>query len=156
MRLHYPILTYFTTIAGKIGLRTMSSTSTDLLVIGGGPAGLSATLMFARLNRPVVMYDSGKYRNGASQHSHTIPGSDGESPADWRRKVREQVEANYKWVETRDDRVESLEKCPKGGFEAVDSQGRKVVARKVILATGLKDVLTDIPGQSILSGPAPS
>lgn len=44
----------------------------DVLVVGGGPAGLGATLALARLHRTVAMFDSGVYRNAASDAMHTV------------------------------------------------------------------------------------
>lgn len=142
---------------------TMSSahiTSTDLLIIGAGPAGLSAALTFARLGRSCVVYDSGSYRNQTSPVTHTIPGFDGADPRNYRMTARKQVEA-YDWVKFRDDKVVELSQvrqkmdglgvgiATKGSFESVDDEGNKVRARKVIIATGIKDNLPGIPGKSI-------
>jgi len=135
-------------------------TSTDLLIIGAGPAGLSAALLFARLGRPCVVYDSGSYRNETSPVTHTIPAFDGADPRDYRVTARKQMEV-YDWVKFRDDKVVELsklgqEKDEAGGgilgntlFECVDNGGNKVRARKVIIATGIKDNLPGIPGKSI-------
>ena len=127
-----------------------STTCTDLLVIGGGPAGLSATLTFARLGRPAIMYDSQTYRNASTRVSHTIPAFDGGDPVRWREKVLEQMDA-YPWVETRDGKIVDLKRLEndKSGtrFEAVAAGGKKVIARKVVLATGIKDILPAIPGE---------
>jgi hypothetical protein len=49
----------------------------DVIVVGGGPAGLSATSGLARVRRKVLMLDSGEYRNGATRHMHDVIGNDG-------------------------------------------------------------------------------
>lgn len=51
----------------------------DVIVIGGGPAGLSATSGLARVRRNVLMLDSGDYRNGPTRHMHDVIGNDGKS-----------------------------------------------------------------------------
>jgi len=133
------------------GSATSAVTHTDLLIIGGGPAGLSATLTFARLGRPAIMYDSQTYRNASTRVSHTIPAFDGEDPAHWREKALEQMAA-YPWVEVRDGKIVDLKKLDNDErgtrFEASAAGGKKVVARKVVLATGIKDNLPAIPGEA--------
>ena len=119
----------------------------DLLIIGGGPAGLSAALFFSRLKRPTLVYDSGVYRNAGVQVAHTILGHEGVNPAEHRTKARKEVEDGYPWTSFRDSQVVSLNKAKKG-FVARDAQGKEVYARKVILATGIKDHLAAIPGKS--------
>lgn len=146
-----------------------SITKTDLLIIGGGPAGLSTATFFARVNRPFVLYDSGLYRNVQSPIAHTIMGFEGVSPEAYRQQVHDQLEGLYgqgkeslgngefrkgkvvRLVESRDSADGETE------FEAVDEAGNKVLARKVVLATGIKDVIPPIPGTRrppLLSSPA--
>lgn len=126
----------------------MSTTQTDLLIIGGGPAGLSAAITFSRLRRPCVIYDSGNYRNASASHSHTILGFEGQDPADFRAKVRSELLRDYSTTTTfRNGQIVSLVKTGEE-FEAKDAEGNTLKARKVILATGLKDHLPDILGVS--------
>ena len=65
----------------------------DAIVIGGGPAGLQATLTLARVHRRVLLLDSGRYRNDAADHMHNVVAHDGTPPADFRKVAREQVAA---------------------------------------------------------------
>jgi len=129
----------------------MSTTQTDLLIIGGGPAGLSAATFFARVNRPFIVYDSQLYRNSQSPESHTIMGYERISPAEYRSKIQMELCSLYGKGGLdngvfKNGKIASLEKVD-GGFEAVDEDGNKVRARKVVLATGIKDILPPIPGK---------
>ncbi|OXG89912.1 thioredoxin reductase GliT [Cryptococcus neoformans A2-102-5] len=126
----------------------MSTTKIDLLIIGGGPAGLSAAITFSRLRRSCVIYDSGDYRNASASHSHTILGFEGQNPADYRAKVRSELLRDYNATTTfRNGQIVSLVKVGED-FEAKDAEGNTLKARKVILATGVKDHLPDIAGVS--------
>ena len=129
-----------------------STTSTDLLIIGGGPAGLSTATFFARVNRPFILYDSQLYRNAQSPEAHTIMGYEGVSPAEYRSKIQMELCSLYGKGGLgngvfKNGKIVSLLKTD-NGFEAVDEEGNTVKARKVVLATGIKDVLPPIPGRS--------
>ncbi|WVF70879.1 hypothetical protein IAT40_005673 [Kwoniella sp. CBS 6097] len=127
---------------------TSSSTTTDLLIVGGGPAGLSAAIMFSRLNRPCIVYDSGLYRNEGVAHSHTIAGYENAPPANVRSKIRQDLQEYYgHTAEYRKGKIVDVKRIEEENrFEAKDEEGRSISARKVVLATGLKDTLPDIPG----------
>ncbi|OCF32787.1 hypothetical protein I316_05423 [Kwoniella heveanensis BCC8398] len=127
---------------------TTNTTTTDLLIVGGGPAGLSAAIMFSRLNRPCVVYDSGLYRNEGVAHSHTIAGYENAPPADVRSKIRADLQEYYGHsAEYRKGKIVEVKRVEgENRFEAKDEEGRSINARKVVLATGLKDHLSEIPG----------
>ena len=135
---------------------------TDLLIVGAGPAGLACANMFARLRRPCTIYDSGLYRNASSPSAHTLLTHEGIDPAQYRTAAWEEL-GMYPWVTRKFGRIVALD--PKvavgreahtgddgSGFVAKDDAGGVVEARKVVLATGLKDILPPIPGQRFLSG----
>lgn len=136
-----------------------TKTKTDLLIIGGGPAGLSTATFFARVNRPFILYDSGLYRNAQTPTAHTIMRYENVSPAFYRNQVRAQLEAAY--GQGKDSlgngqfrkgkivslRVGATAEDGVAGFEAVDEDGQTITARKVVLATGIKNILPDIPGE---------
>src|SRR6478609_2235069 len=79
-----------------------STTDYDVVVIGGGPAGLQATLTLARVHRRVLMLDSGSYRNDPARHMHNVVTHDGTPPADFRAAARQDIAA-YDTVTVRTD-----------------------------------------------------
>jgi len=124
-------------------------TQYDVVVIGGGPAGLQATLTLARVHRRVLMLDSGHYRNDPAAHMHNVVTHDGTPPAEFRTTARKELAA-YDTVEVRDDTATSVASAD-GSFRI--SLGDEVVtSRTVLLATGLTDTLPDKPGLAALFG----
>lgn len=118
----------------------------DVLIIGGGPAGLSAALSFARLVHTTVIFDSGVYRNALSNHMHTVPTWDHRDPAEFRAAIRKDLLSRYPATQFQDVKVESISKTDDGLFKATDAKGDEWLGRKVILATGVKDVFPPIDG----------
>ncbi|WP_313404926.1 NAD(P)/FAD-dependent oxidoreductase [Aeromicrobium sp.] len=115
----------------------------DALVIGGGPAGLQAALTLGRMHRTAVLVDSGRYRNGTVEHAHNFMTHDGRAPGEIRKLAREDI-AEYDTVELRDATVHSVRE-EGDGFVAETDDG-PIEARTLVLATGLTDVLPDVPG----------
>jgi thioredoxin reductase len=93
-----------------------------------------------------MVYDSGLYRNAASPRAHTIVGNESIDPAEYRRKAKAELADAYPWTTFRQGRIVSLVKDGEM-FAAEDEHGNTIQARKVVLATGIKDVLPDIPGE---------
>ncbi|PSN73301.1 FAD/NAD(P)-binding domain-containing protein [Corynespora cassiicola Philippines] len=123
----------------------------DGLIIGGGPAGLTAALAFARTRTTAIVFDSGSYRNEGIQHMHTVPSRDHFDPYEFRRISREQITARYDSIWFENVKITQVNKKEVGnenynGFEVKDHNGKTFQGRKVILATGCKDVFPDIPG----------
>lgn len=121
----------------------------DAVVIGGGPAGLQATLTLARVHRRVLMLDSGSYRNDPARHMHNVVTHDGTPPADFRAAAQRNLAA-YDTVTIRTDTATAV---------GVDGEGFRVevgddvvTARGLILATGVRDRLPDKPGLAELFG----
>lgn len=124
----------------------------DAIVIGGGPAGLQATLTLARVHRRVLMLDSGRYRNDPAAHMHNVVTHDGTTPADFRTLAREQVAA-YPTATIREDTVLAVEAAGDRYAVALDDpEGTVLTTRGVVLATGVRDVLPDLPGVAGLWG----
>lgn len=115
----------------------------DALIIGGGPAGLQAALTLGRMHRTAVLVDSGRYRNGTVEHAHNFMTHDGRAPDEIRTLAREDI-ADYETVELRDATVHSVRE-EEDGFVAETDQG-PIEAHMLVLATGLTDVLPDLPG----------
>lgn len=118
--------------------------SYDVVVVGGGPTGLSAALLLGRSNRKVLVCDASHPRNASSLAMHGFLGSDGVSPVDFLVHAREQL-GNYELVKLKHITVENIER--KGvGFSVTSNGGRSFFTRAVLLATGLVDQLPDIAG----------
>jgi thioredoxin reductase len=122
----------------------------DVLIAGGGPAGLSAALLLGRSRRAVLVCDGGEPRNAASPAAHSFLTRDGAPPLELRRIGREQL-AEYPSVELADTKIVAVD-ATDGRFEATLGDGRRVAARKVILATGVRDELPAIAGLADLWG----
>jgi thioredoxin reductase len=116
----------------------------DVIVIGGGPAGLSAALTLGRCRRSVLVCDAGRYRNRASQHMHCFLTRDGIAPAEFLRLAREELR-QYSSVELRAAEVTHAA-CREGGFEVSLADGTLLRARKLLLATGVVDELPQVEG----------
>jgi len=112
--------------------------------VGGGPAGLSAALVLGRCLRRVLVCDAGPKRNQASRALHGFLSRDGLSPRELLRIARDQLRA-YPTVVQRAVRVAAV--APRRDlFEATLVGGRRVTARRVLLATGVADELPEWPG----------
>lgn len=121
----------------------------DVVIVGGGPSGLTAALVLGRACRKVLVCDEGKPRNHTSSAVHGFFSRDGISPAELLKAGREQLKPYS--VEWRNAGVTDAEKVD-GGFRVETRDGKAVTARKLILATGVKDELPDIDGLAALWG----
>jgi thioredoxin reductase len=122
----------------------------DVLIVGAGPAGLNAALILGRSCRRVLVCDSGRPRNAPSRGVNGFLSRDGVDPHELRRIGREQLGA-YDGVELRDGEVSDVQGVD-GRFEAVLSDGTRVEARKVLLATGLEIDFPKVEGLAELYG----
>ncbi len=116
----------------------------DVAVIGGSAAGLSAALVLARAGREVIVIDSAAPRNAPATHMHGFLSREGMNPADLLTVGRGEVEG-YGGQFT-PGRVTEL--VPKGqnSFWVLLEDGSRIHARKVLVATGLRDELPEVPG----------
>ena len=105
----------------------------DVAIVGGSFAGLSAALYLARARRSVVVFDHGRTRNRFSPHGHGFLGMDGLTPDEMRLRGRNDVLA-YPTADMRDDAVDAITR-EGAGYLVVTADGRRVLARRVILAT---------------------
>jgi thioredoxin reductase len=120
------------------------NTMTDVAVVGGSFAGLSAALQLARARRSVMVLDTGKPRNRFAKASHGFLSQDGIAPADILAKARAQLSA-YPTVEFRNIAAENAEGSV-DAFTLTLSDGGELSARRIILAHGVSDSLPEIPG----------
>jgi thioredoxin reductase len=121
--------------------------SYDVVIVGGGPSGLSAALALGRARKRVLLCDAGPRRNAAAVHMHNFVTRDGTAPDEFRRIAREQL-TKYPKVEVRDVRVESIAGA-RGAFRvslAAEGVAEVVDARRIILSTGMIDEPLAIPG----------
>ncbi|MFF5439432.1 NAD(P)/FAD-dependent oxidoreductase [Streptomyces achromogenes] len=114
----------------------------EVVVVGGGAAGLSAALVLGRSRRRTLVIDAGEPRNAPSAHMQGYLSRDGMSPAEFLAAGRAEI-ARY-GVELVQDRVVDARKDT--GFTLVLAGGRAVRARRLVIATGLRDELPDVPG----------
>uniref|UniRef100_A0A8H7K811 FAD/NAD(P)-binding domain-containing protein n=1 Tax=Bionectria ochroleuca TaxID=29856 RepID=A0A8H7K811_BIOOC len=123
----------------------------DALVVGGGPAGMAAALGLARVCRTAVVFDSGEYRNHGAKDIHNFVTRDGTPPDEFRAIALQQLD-KYKehvsFVRSTIIQVSNTDVAPDlKGFKVVDSTQTEFLSRKLLLATGVEDVLpTDIEG----------
>ncbi|MFW5474369.1 NAD(P)/FAD-dependent oxidoreductase [Knoellia sp. CPCC 206450] len=117
----------------------------DALVIGGGPAGLQAALTLGRMHRPTLLLDSGSYRNAAAEAVHNLVTGDGRPPKELRTDAVAELTA-YEAVELREVAATVVRRREDGTFVADLEDGSQVAARTVVLATGVRDVMPDVPG----------
>ncbi|MBB6450893.1 thioredoxin reductase [Geomicrobium halophilum] len=114
----------------------------DCAVIGGGPAGLNASLVLGRSRRNTVLFDDNKPRNSVTNESHGFITRDGINPKELRGIASEELD-KYPDVEIKRQRVINVTK--KDQLFMIETDDEEVYkAKKVVLATGLKEKLPDI------------
>ena len=121
----------------------------DAVVIGGGAAGLNGALILARSRRSVVVIDSGSPRNAPAEAVHGLIALDGTPPSEILRRGREQVrQYGGRVVHSEVAAAEPAAPSPDGDlrFTVTLVDGRSITARRILVATGLTDVLPDVPG----------
>ena len=116
----------------------------DVIIVGAGPAGLSAALVLGRARRRVLICDRGTPRNFASRSLHGFLTRDGIAPQELLAIGRAQLQA-YKDVEYRAAEVTDVRR-QESLFEATLADGGRCTGRKLLLATGTVDELPPIPG----------
>ncbi|OJD17201.1 hypothetical protein AJ78_02694 [Emergomyces pasteurianus Ep9510] len=129
----------------------------DVIIVGGGPAGLSALSGLSRVRRTALLIDSAQYRNAMTRNMHDVIGNDGVIPSIFRHEARQQIR-RYITAEMKNGTVLQItpvddvpDQLPH--FVVTINMGSKVSpslvtkkARKVVLATGIEDLLPSTPG----------
>lgn len=122
----------------------------DVAIIGGGPAGLSAALILGRARRQVIVIDDGHQRNRPVRESHGFLGHDGYSPVELLARAHAQLD-RYSTIEFVEDQATSAAGEPER-FTVGFSGGEAIIARRILFATGMCDVLPPISGIEQLWG----
>lgn len=116
----------------------------EVIVIGGSYAGLQAGMTLGRALRKVLIIDSGKPCNAQTPHSHNFLTRDGETPAAITRVALEQLKTYHK-VQLLHGKAIKGEKN-ENGFTITTEAGEIFIAKKLIITTGIKDLVPEIPG----------
>ncbi len=122
----------------------------DAIIVGGGPAGLSAALILGRCRRNVLVCDSGEYRNAAAHALHGFLTRDGIEPAELRQVARDELR-RYETVEIWDVEVSDARRV-NNHFKVTLNNEVRVASRKLLLATGVVDDVPEIEGITSLYG----
>lgn len=122
----------------------------DVLIVGGGPAGLNAALVLGRARKDVVLIDEGKPRNMVTRETHGFLTRDGVSPSEFRRIAREQISAypSVRFVEGTAAAVAGVD----GDFRITTGEGTIYRSKKLLFAVGKKDSPLDINGLADVYG----
>jgi thioredoxin reductase len=118
----------------------------DVVVIGGGAAGLSAALVLSRARRRVLVVDAGQPRNAPAAHMHGYLSRDGMPPAELLTTGRSEVAGYGGDIIT--GTVADLVPDGRTGFWVLLENGQRISTRRLLVTTGLHDELPDIPGLS--------
>lgn len=117
----------------------------DVIIAGGGSAGLSAALMLGRMRRRVLVVDGGAPRNRFAGHMHGVLGRDHTSPLDLLAAGRAEL-GRYDTVSIRPGEIADASARDGGGFTVTLAGGERHTTERMLLATGLRDELPDIAG----------
>lgn len=118
----------------------------DVIIVGGSYAGLSAAMALGRSRRKVLIIDGGMPCNRQTPHSHNFITQDGKTPKEIALLAREEV-LRYPTVKFINDLALSGRQAG-SGFELATQSGETIGADKLIFATGIKDIMPEIPGFS--------
>ncbi|WP_432479495.1 NAD(P)/FAD-dependent oxidoreductase [Nocardioides sp. GXQ0305] len=117
----------------------------DVVVVGGGPAGLNGAMMLGRSRRSVLVVDAGDPRNATADAVHGLLGHDGTPPAELRERGRAEVRRYGGHLV--DGAATGAARLDDGFVVSIEG-GRTVRARRLLVTTGLADELPDVPGLS--------
>ncbi|MBE1442135.1 NAD(P)/FAD-dependent oxidoreductase [Paenibacillus sp. OAS669] len=122
----------------------------DCVIIGGGPAGMSAALVLGRARKHVVVIDEERPRNRVTHESHGFLTRDSIKPSEFRRVAREQI-ARYPSVTFTNETAVTVSGSD-GCFEITTNQGQTYQSKKLLFAVGMKDLPLSITGLTEVYG----
>lgn len=122
----------------------------DVIIVGAGPAGLSAALILGRCRRHVLVLDTDRPRNYASHAVHGFLTRDGIHPQELRRIALAQL-LPYRSVKLAKKEATAAQ-CIEGGFEITLAGGKRLQCRKLLIATGVVDDLPQLQGVEEMYG----
>ncbi|KAL2062871.1 hypothetical protein VTL71DRAFT_5943 [Oculimacula yallundae] len=122
----------------------------DVLIIGAGHAGLSCASSLARLLHTCIVFSSESYRNQSSKHMHGVLTWEHRDAVEFRAAARKDILAHYATTSFEDTTIAKVEKHERDDetslFKAIDERENEWWGRKVVLATGIKDIMPNIDG----------
>lgn len=121
----------------------------DVIIIGGGPAGLASALTLGRALKTTLVIDNNNPRNKVTHASHAYLTQDGVTPETLRSNAERDVD-KYEHVQRISDTVTHVEQAT--DYFIIQTKSTTYYARKLILAMGLKETLPDIPGTQACYG----
>ncbi|MEU9188595.1 NAD(P)/FAD-dependent oxidoreductase [Streptomyces sp. NPDC048484] len=116
----------------------------DVVIIGGGAAGLSAAVVLSRARRKILVVDAGKPRNAPAAHMHGYLSRDGLPPGELLALGR--AEVNSYGGDILEGAATELVPDGRSGFWVLLADGQRIPARRLLVTTGLRDELPDVPG----------
>ncbi|MDQ6798330.1 MAG: NAD(P)/FAD-dependent oxidoreductase [Actinomycetota bacterium] len=117
----------------------------DVIVVGGGPAGLAAATWLSRYRRSVLVLDGGPPRSWSTDVTHGYLGRDSVSPAELLEQARADL-ASYPTAVRHEARAATVRAEDQGRFVVTTDGGEEIVARRLVLATGVTDDLPPVAG----------
>ena len=129
----------------------MVTMDADVIVVGAGPAGLSAALVLGRACRRVLIFDEDRGRNRFTKMLHGFITREGTPPLEFRRLAREELK-RFDNIRHEVVQIVRAARINTGGFDVFTADGRSFTGRRLLLATGVVDNIPDIPGIKALYG----